>query len=645
MRPIAHLVDRALYRTWTTRLNSPRFFHHRTHLASWHSLHSLRNVTQRAICTYDAYTYGAAKEHTTEQILQERREAATALPVSIPPLSLQKRARPSRVTDLYNVLVYEDDSKAMMEEWRKVVVVKTNGERLDDELNERIRLCLEDCRQVGHAEGAIEVLRDIEKEGHLPSVRAVIMAIEACLPAEEFGLAEEALKKLSLIPRTSGAWSKRLFCSAKTLVAFAHTSHGQFEDAMRVMGLCEFRSLNWRRKEEVGDVLTSIGLGRDTVAWGVIVKSLTKLNMAQAAVDVVDVAMSKGVGMTDSLLHLTIEALRAMDKWRQAEWVFDRAVEKGLKPRERTIASMLLSLISFKGKRAASMERLEQLLGMVSEPSTRFLGTALKVLTESGLLERAEEVFQELVKGGEGGVADEIAFSLLMGGYGTYLQLGSEVQGKEMDSEKVYKEVDGKVERHLEQYLRIYGRRAPASSVSRKVRVKFLTRYLRAKVRCFYIREAVDVLEQLGRKVEKFQWFELKMIHVNAVLGAIELRCDVSEMRRVMRLMEEVGMRYDVRSLAFCVGTLLGDGDLQGALELMRREGPRLLGENYLDGNLKEYHWVLMLRRLEMLDRGLRDSGMGRVRDLAEMIEVVKRRQGREGGGNHKRKGTGSSTE
>lgn len=584
------------------------------------------------LSTRDAYTYDTDTEHTTQRILQERREAATALPVPIPPLSLPKRARPSRVTDLYNALVYEDDSRAMTEEWRKVVMINASGDCVGNELNERVRLCLEDCRQVGHAEGAIQVLRDIEREGHLPSVRAVIMAIEACLPAEEFGLAEEALRRLSMIPRASAAWSKRLVCSAKTLVAFAYTSHGLFEDAMRVMGLGEFRSLNWGNKDEVRRVAAGMVLGRDTVAWGVVVKSLTKLGMPEAAVEVVDVAMTEGVGMTDSLLHLTIEALRAMDKWRQAEWVFDSALEKGLRPRERTIASMLLALVSLKGKQVVPMERLEQLLGMVEEPSTRFLGTVLTVLTESGLMERAEGVFRVLTERGEGSVVDEVAFLALMAGYGNYLQLGWDVQGRGMDSERIYEEVNGKVERHWGAYMAAYGRRAAEGSNGRKTKGRMLARYLRAKVRCFRIREAVDMLEKVGRNAEKVRWFELKMVHVSIVLGAIELGCDVEEMRRVMRLMEEVGMKQDVRSLAFCVGTFLGNGDLQGSLEIVRKEGPRLLADNYVDGWLKEYHWVLLLRRLEMLDRGLRDSGVGSVKDLGEMIEVVKERRGKRGG-------------
>lgn len=581
---------------------------------------------------HDAYTCDTAPENSAQRILQERREAASALPVPIPSISLRKRARPSRVTDLYNALVYEDDSRAMMEEWRKVVVINTSGERVGDDLNERIRLCLEDCRQVGHAEGAIQLLRDIENEGHLPSVRAVIMVIEACLSAEEFELAEEALGRLNTIPRESAAWSKRLVCSAKTLIAFAYASHERLEDALRVMGLKEFRSLNWRRKEEVERIAASMSLGRDTVAWGVVVKSLTKLGMAEAAVDVVDVAMSGGVGMTDSLLHLTIEALRAMDKWRQAEWVFDSAMEKGLRPRERTIASMLLALVSFKGKRVVPVERLERLMEMVEEPSTRFLQTALTVLTESGLMERAEGVFRELMERREGDIVDEAALSAMMAGYGNYLQLGWEVQGRETDSQRIYEEVDDKVERHWEMYMKAYGRRAPEGLNGRKTRVRILTRYLRAKVRCYKIRDAVDVLEQVGRKTEKLRWFDLKMAHLNAVLGAIELVCDVGEMRRVMRLMEEVGMKQDVRSLAFCVGTFLGNGDLQGSLDLIRKEGPRLLAENYADGGLKEYHWVLLLRRLEMLDCGLKDSGIGEMRDLGESMKVVRERRGEKGG-------------
>lgn len=549
--------------------------------------------------------------------LPSRPQAAATAPNSDRLVDRQKRVRPSRVTDLYDALVYEDGGATRANAWRKVMAVDSTGSPVPDAESDLLRDRLEDCRQFAHAEQALAILDGAERDGRTPSARAIIMAIEACLPAEESALAETALKKLGALPVGHPARSARLITSARALIAVAYTARGLHEDALRVMGLRDYGSINWRQKEQVADRLDGLGLGRDTVAWGVLVKALTKLEQAEAAVDVVDIAMGRGVGMTDSLLHLTLDALRVLERPRQAEWLFDTAVRKGVKPRERTVASMLLTLAAKPANRSVNVARIEQLIDEVPDPSPRFMSTALLALTTAGSLQRSEQIFARMA---QEGTPSEHSFAALMAGYGNHVDVGWEAGGAEEDTAVARAGMMERANEHWRMYLTAYGGTKPSAQVKR-VRVALVHRYLRVKTRCCKLGESVDVLDQLAE--DRMPGLEVTTGHISGVLGAAELACDVREMRRVVGVMERAGLRHDVRSLTFCIGTYLGDGNLGDALKLVRKEAPRLLADGYSDAGLRDYHWTLLGRRLEMLARAMKEAGGGIIKDLDSFKLIV----------------------
>lgn len=505
------------------------------------------------------------------------------------------------------------------------MAISPNGERAPDDLSDAFRERLEACRQCSHGEAAIEVLCDIERRGLLPTARAVVIAVEACLPAEDFELAESALARLAALPASHPVNNSRLVVSARALVAMAYAGQDRFEDALRMMRLPEPGCMTWRDKVRVATMLDSVALGKDTVAWGVVVKSLTKLQMADAAVDVMDYAMVKGVGMTDSLLHLTIDALRTGKRWREADWLFKTAVEKGVVPSERTIGSMMLALCDRDAKRTVSVGKVEELVDMVGKPSLRFMSTALLVLANFGALWRAEEIFAKIREASNKNVPDEYAFAWMMSAYGTYLDVGWEATGEDKEPVKRYEEVNGKADELWQAYLAAYGRRRPIGKM-KNLRLGLLTKYLGAKTRCFKISEAVDVLQDIAADGERFPWFDLNQVHFTAVLGAVELSCDYVQLQRVLDVMKDTRTKHDMRSLAFSVGTYLGDGNVAAALALVRVEGPRLLAEDYFDVHFKSYHFAMLQRRLEMLSAALTE-GAGTVKDLEHLIKVLKERR------------------
>lgn len=532
---------------------------------------------------------------------------------------VRKRARPSRLTDLYNALIYEDGASTNPDESRKVMALESSGLPVSATDSDVLKARLEECRQFAHAEFAINVLEDVERNGRIPTARAIIMAIEACLPAEEYAHAETALARLDALPVGHESRSAKLVTSARCLIAVSYTRTNRYEDALRVMNLSDYQSIEWQRKEQVLERLNKLRIGRDTVAWGVLVKALTKLDRADAAVAVVDVALGQGIGMTDSLLHLTLDALRVLGRPRQAEWLFDEAIRKGVKPRELTVASLLLTLTAKLAKRAVNVAKIEELVDMVPEPTPRFRSTALLVLSAVGSLQRSEKLFESMAKEG---TPSEHAFTAVMAAYGRYFDAGWETGGAEEDTPAARAGVAKRAEKHWMAYLASYGSSKPNNAQLRRLRVVLLHRYLLVKTRCCRLGEAVNLLDEVASG--DIIGMGLTSGHVSGVLGAAELACDVTEMRRVIGVMEKSGLRHDVRSLTYCIGTYLGDGNLGEALKLVRTEAPRLLADGYNADGLKEYHWTLLGRRLEMLASAMKEAGGGRVRDLDVFIDIVK---------------------
>lgn len=558
----------------------------------------------------------------------ERREAAAAEPVRVPwRPSTQKRRPPSRVADLYDALVYDEGGKGRASGWASAVAIDECGDMVSEIENERYRARLVKCRETCDAEGAMGVLRDMKRIGMTPTGRAIVMAIEACVPAEEFLLAEEALAMFSGVAGSHPALGVALQCSARSLVAIAYSSRDRHRDALRVMGF-NIHGSDWRNRGNLDATLDAMNLGRDTVAWGAVIRALSKSDKADLALAVVDGAMIRNVGMTDSLLHLTIMALAKTENWKQADWLFDHVVQQGVKPRDRTIASLLYALTGRVGRRHIPPERIIELTKMVSTRSDRFLVSSLNALASVGLVDEATEAFRALAQLQPSGIAQERAYAVLMGVYGNHVELClPRIENSDIDTTQLYDKLNTAADELWHEYLASYQKRRPDAS-NRMARVSVLTRYLWAKTRCLRINESVDILSEIQKSPSDWPWLELQHFHLTAVLGAIELSCNTAHLERVLAIMNDAKMLHDMRSLAYTVGTYVADGNPAAAFAAVKASSRQVLSPQALNAGFMQYHVAILLRRLQMLDSALRQSGGGNSKELQQTIEALRNKMG-----------------
>ncbi|PXF49017.1 hypothetical protein BWQ96_01155 [Gracilariopsis chorda] len=569
-------------------------------------------------------TSGGDVPSLAKVISTERVRATDAPQVSIPNTPIRsKKSHSVRASDLYTALVYEEESRHHAKLWVEAMAVTQDGSRISEveDADYRKRLERNDSQQIPR--DPLGVISDITRKGYTPSARAFIMAIEACIATEQYESAEHALSILDALPRDHATRTPRLVCIAKTLLAFSYTSTGLYEEALRVMG---FPNKPFARGDkQLTEILNSIGLGRDTLAWGVLVKSLTKLGSAETAIAVVDVSMRQGVGMTDSLLHLTIDSLRKLHRWREADWLFTTAVEKGVKPSEITLGSILLTLTGKSARRVVDRARVEEIVDMAKHPSPKFMKVALMALTSVGLMERAEALFYEVGHHQEDGVLNEDIFGYLMTGYGNYLQLLTVEEIDHVTVNRKYEEINKKADLLWEMHVQHYGHQVARRS-KREAKNMLLRNYIRVKTRCFKAKEAVDILEQVVLNREKYPMLEVSTGHICTVLGAVELSCDVEQLTRLMHIMQVANINHDMRSLAFSIGTHIGDGNLTAALELVKEHLAEVMKRETISMQFRQHHPILLARRLETLRNGLRDAGIGNVEYLEDAVRSLRRK-------------------
>lgn len=492
---------------------------------------------------------------------------------------------------------------------------------------------LKDCGAATDAQRAIGLLQELQAKHYTPTARAVILVIDACVAANQLDYGERALAFLQSTNEHQDSTSSHPddidgLRAARTVLAVAYTSKGAYKQAAHTMGLFDCRELSQLNSEALSTRLSELQLGTNAVSWGVIVKILTKLHQSKAAVSVVDAAMRAGVGMTDSFLHLTVDALRAAGKWREAVWIFDRACEKGLQPHERTIASVLLAMSSRQARLETDPESIHRIVQKARDPSPKFMLSALMALSSVGHVEPCERLFDELGACNERGVASELAFSCMMAAYVNILQQHGE-SDDDVLREKTYMNVNEKGDELWRRYLTTY-RLVRPTGLTRSERDSMLIKYLMLKTRSFRTEEAVKVLDEIAFKRHMYPWMEVQISHVTMVMGAVELCCDVNMLNRLLEVMRASNLVHDMRSLGFAVGTLVTDGDLTAALQLVRAEfGPLLVRrQRRLDTCFRPYHPALLLRRLELLARAFEDVGVGRVPDLDTCIADLKLERG-----------------
>lgn len=480
---------------------------------------------------------------------------------------------------------------------------------LPDDLSKAWRFQLEACARSADVSGAAAVLADISAHSGQPSVHAISLAVDAATAAGDLNQAEQFIGKMSSsLPaekRSEKDGQHDVLRYSKTKVAMTHAQDGNYEDALRVMGLTSILSLaseHSNRHTLVAAITTAVDgvkadLARSAGAWGVVVRALCGLGLSHAAVAVADNAVKLNVLMTDGFLLVTLDALRMTGRWRDAAWLFETSIQKGLKPSERTISSALRALTCPNARRIVDVERVERIAALAENASQSMVSNSIVAFSAVGAVANVEQIFRQFATQ-YGCAPSKLCFNARMAAYANFIELIDDTTIDEVRKEGVYEEINAKAVNCWHEFLRAYqvvetkpnefgecdDREKMAGPFSKSSKdtmenSNVLKNYLRTKVRCFKIDEALAVLEDIVNEKVLVSNFTIGSTHIATVLGAVELRSDVDMLERVLKVMSKSGVRHDIRSVAFTVGTFLGDGDLERALRTVRVEGHTVVAE------------------------------------------------------------------
>lgn len=558
---------------------------------------------------------------------------------------------------------------------------------LPDDLSRAWRFRLEDCARSADVSGATAVLADISARNGHPSVHAIALAIDAATAASDVDQAERFLREMSSsLPIDEGSETDARHNTlrySKTRVALTYAQAGNYEDALRIMELAPILSLarEHRNQRDIVEEIVSIvhnakaDLGHSAGSWGVVVRALCGLGLPHAAVAVADKAVNLGVSVTDGFLQVTLDALRMIGRWQDAAWLFETSIQKGLTPSERTISSALRALTCRNARKLVDVEQVERVAALAENASESMLSNCIVAFSAIGAVAKVEQMFAQLALQ-NACPPSKLCFSARMASYANFIELLDDTTVDEVRREDIYGETNEKADGCWIEFLRAYRLLETSGGLSESDDIEkttgsettiakhaaensnVLKNYLRTKVRCFKTEEALAVLENIVDRGRYSPSVNISSAHIATVLGAIELCSDVDMLKRILKVMRESGVRHDMRSVAFTIGTFLGDGDLERALRTVREEGHAVVAEaesalrihsskpsstrtpsatscgSHVKGgdperNLqislkhaayRSYFPTLFLRRLSSLAAAFADVGVGRVPDLKAMI-------------------------
>lgn len=559
---------------------------------------------------------------------------------------------------------------------------------LPDDLSRAWRFRLEDCARSADVSGAAAVLADISAQNRHPSVHAIALAVDAATAACDMDQAELFIREMSsslLIDNGSETDARHdTLRYSKTKVALTYAQAGKYEDALRVMELASILSLvreHSNRRDVVEAIISTVNdvkadLGHSAGSWGVVVRALCGLGLPHAAVAVADKAVNLGVPMTDGFLQITLDALRMTGRWQDAAWLFETSIQKGLTPSERTISSALRALTCRNARKLVDVEQVDRVAALAENASEPMLSNCIVAFSAIGAVAKVEQMFTQLALQ-HACTPSKFCFSARMASYANFIELLDDTTVDEVRREDIYGELNEKADGCWYEFLRAYrlvesSKGLSESDDSEKMtgsqttnakhaveNSNVLKNYLRTKVRCFKTDEALAVLENIVDRGRQSPGINISSAHVATVLGAIELCSDVGMLERILKVMRESGVRHDMRSVAFTIGTFLGDGDLERALRTVREEGHTVVAEaesalriqsskpsststplaaSYAGSHVKggdaernlqiplkhaayrSYFPTLFLRRLSSLASAFADVGVDRVPDLKAMI-------------------------
>lgn len=507
----------------------------------------------------------------------------------------RKPTRTANRIELFDAIVHQGVSvkKLRGELFESCVLPDGNAVplRLDEEFAKKLKVAFEEKNAVI----ACKLMNKIQELGYKPTSAAYLKALETCTAAGSLDEAEDIMENhtphIRMYEREADVNR-----SARTSLALAYLARDNPKSALRI--------LRWDGMKQ----LESMELGKCEMAWGCLIRALTKSGDGETAISVAHSAFDAGTTMTNSVLFFMLEAFRECGRWQDADTLLRSVQERGIVGgtesmtrseeliEERSVGSLLRTITSPAARRFVDSKRVVELAtNVIKEPSSRFRTVALIALSSIGETKEARQIYDGLLKDAYPNTPDERALSILIGGYCARIERGPP---DDSNIEQWYKEICEEVDELWKMFQSLASITTQPRRREKEARSRAFQRVLWAKSRALQVSDATEQLAKIAREMK--DEFNIGTAHFAAVLTGTELTCDVDTLRKVLELMEIEYIPHDPRTLAFSVGCLLGGGDVYAAVALVREQSDYLLHATRL-AEQRDYRIALLVRRLEML--------------------------------------------
>lgn len=514
--------------------------------------------------------------------------------------------KPPAHFELFDAIVHDGVPVLKMKKSPGGCCVLPCGGEPDLRTDERLTEQLARAEKNGDPEDALDVLDNILEAGLIPTAGTYLRIIELCTRNNAIDHAEDLLDNHT--PFIHAYEQKAaVYRSARCAIALAHLAEDKPKRALSILKWAPSRP---RTREEVTsenetihERLDAMELGVCEVAWGCVIRALTKLD-SKLAVEVANIATSRNVPLTATMTFFTLEALRANGRWADADALLEASPRAPDRMHERMVGSVLRALTAPHARKFVEPERVVTLAASIENPTIRFNRVALLSLCAVGRSNEARAVFNTIYEQSKPKAVDERAYSVLIGCYCAAVDIGPPSECVEVQA--WYRDLCDELDEVWERYRVDFSHKPKKTAM--EARSRAFQRVLWAKSRALHVAEACDMLDDACGDPALKAEFNVGRAHFAAVLSGAELTCDTKSMKRVLEVMQREGVHHDPRTVAFVIGASLGTGDVAAACKVVSEEAPRILESLRHE---RDYRVALLLRRLEMLKDAVRDARLG----------------------------------
>jgi pentatricopeptide repeat protein len=551
------------------------------------------SVAASGQCARDGSTDSSPAHHRQHHLRRPDQQKAVRIP-----------GPPSDAGDLYDAVVHGGAAARR----RKISEDAAMNPPTAAEVAHRERLDV--LAGAADAAGCLAVLDEMVGAGFVPPPFLYTQAMRACVPNGDVTLAATFLARLDACE--ASAAKERAVNKTRALMGLVNASKKQPAAVLRVLGWTQEAA-----ERDVRALVDEMDLRRDAVAWGLVAWSLNRLGMPFETMRLLDeVTQHAGLPLTDSLYHLSIEALGMLGRFEDADALFSLMQDRGVVAHERTIGSLLRVLTSphlaSQGSRRrppADPDRIRELCSIVAQPSERFVSTSLRAYASCSLVAEAEQAFKQLSAFRDGNVPDERSCMTLMRLYGKLLISGAAREDvPEQELERWHRSLSAKADDLWKLYVDSYGD-APPSDMEAHARLTMFPRYVLAKSVAGELRVAlqllVDALQEEAAAARP--WFQPDVKHFESLLFGVERALDVDVLLDTLQVMSDAEIECNGSCLASAILVLVGSGDAVRAAKLVCLRAASLAEDEQSDA-VHVTRRKRLGRRLDLLIDGLTQS-------------------------------------